>query len=104
MASDASSTGATLEALAPVVIWGLAIIIMLSIGLPTLVGALHRRANPEMRTGEEGIWMLKVQMLLMEAPAGALRLIGRAWKYPQEHRLSFRRYKGRHRARVRVMM
>jgi hypothetical protein len=96
MASDASSTGATLEALAPVVIWGLAIIIVLSIGLPTLVGALHRRANPEMRTGEEGIWMLKVQMLLMEAPAGALRLLARAWRYPQEHRLALSRHKPRH--------
>lgn len=98
MASDGSSTSRTLEALAPIVIWGFAAILMLSIGLPALVGALHRRANPEMRTGEEGIWMLKVQMLLLEAPAEALRLIGRAWKYPQEHRLSFRRYKGRHRA------
>ena len=98
MASDASSTNATLQALAPVVIWGFAIIIILSIAVPSLLGVLHRKANPEMRTGEEGIWMLKVQMLLLGAPWSVVSGAKRSWQYMRAHRFAFSRYNGRHHA------
>lgn len=98
MASDASSTGATLQTLAPVVIWGFAGMIILSIAVPSLLGVLHRKANPEMRTGEEGIWMLKVQMLLLGAPWSVVSGTKRSWQYMREHRWAWSRYKGRHRA------
>jgi hypothetical protein len=96
VSSDASDTGA-LQALLPVALWGFVIIIAASVALPVLLGALHRLANPEMRTGEEGIWVLKIQMWVLEAPAEGLRRLARAWKYQQEHRFAISFYRGRHR-------